>query len=61
MRDWISIKDRFPDACERVLTSEKHGYQSVCQYIPRLKEFFECKIKRAVTHWTPLKNPPENK
>ena len=51
---WISVKDRLPGVCERVFTIEKGGYMSVCQYIPRLKEFYECNNIRAVTHWMPL-------
>jgi len=59
MSEWIFVKDRLPEVCERVLTIEKHGYQSVCQYIPRLKEFYECNSLRIVTSWMPLPFPPE--
>lgn len=58
MSKWISVKDRLPDACERVITIQSHGYQAVCQYVPMKKEFFECGIKQKVTHWQPLLELP---
>lgn len=57
--EWISIKDKLPDSCCRVLASEKHGYQAVCLYLPLESIFQELHKKINATHWMPLPEAPK--
>ena len=53
MTEWISVKDRLPEAMQRVLTYHKRGAIRLHRWIMADKEDF--------THWMPLPEPPNAK
>lgn len=57
MSQWISIKDKLPDTCRRVLAMEESGYVTVCLYVPAFECFEEGEDSLKITHWVDLPTP----
>lgn len=53
MNEWISVKERLPEAGEDVLVYLGEGKIEVCQLINILYDLDD------VTHWQPLPEPPK--
>lgn len=61
--EWISVKDRFPKNNEECLVAFKYSPNyayELATYISNFRKFI-CwtGIRRDVTHWMPLPNPPK--
>lgn len=54
---WISIFERLPKSCCRVLAMEKHGYMAVCFYNPMQNSFKELDKELNITHWQECPEP----
>lgn len=61
---WISIEEKFPESGECVLLYSKESGVGEGAYISAKRHFEQWRwnsIKKGVTHWMPLPNPPEEK
>ena len=67
VQEWISVDDRLPEQSDQataVLGITKHGKCYVVYYYKaaindEFTGFYDNAIKRAVTHWMPLPQPPK--
>lgn len=67
MNEWISVKERLPEAGGKYLTISPTGIYSVLNYSVRYRAFnaydeqpkSSLKYSINVTHWMPLPEPPK--
>ena len=60
VQEWISVKDRLPEANQRVLTVDDSGYVVVNCISSRFDGWFSNAFdQKRVTHWMPLPQPPK--
>ena len=57
--EWISVEERLPDGNGNFLTVDRKGDMMVCYWEKRFGWFASVCKKNAITHWTPLPEPPK--
>jgi hypothetical protein len=59
MSEWISVKDRLPDDCQKVLIYTQANKIAHEMYVHFYDSRANSPIWNIVTHWMPLPPPPK--
>lgn len=59
MAEWISVKDRLPDADGSYLVATRNRGVMITHYYHNSRRFSSTRLNAHITHWMPRPEPPK--